>query len=517
MIARERLISMVRAVQNGEEAAATTLYDTFYDDVYYHIMKTVKDPDLAADLTQDTFLDILQNIGALKEPAAFITWSRQVAYHRCTAHFRKRKELLADENEDGYSVFDTLVEDREEFIPDEALDKEELKQSIHAMIDELPEEQRSAILMRYFDEISVKEIAEIQGVSEGTVKSRLNYGRKAIKQSVEEYEKKHQVKLHCAGVVPLLLWLFRGSKAAEGLSFASQAASAAATAAETASATSSVAAVAETGAKIGAKAASTLTTKIIAGVAAAAVTVGGIAAVVVQPEPIVWCGYGYNDMRGIELSVMPRRFEMTVDEMDDEKIRGHLEVSYLYDVRHETEFEGQGQEVDGKIEYDIVFETPASVQDREYAETTLKYDKETDTFVIKDFYRVEMKKPEEQSELLVENEQWSGRCSCRFCPRGFWDHTVEIYVYAMSEAEISGRFVVLNDGVAEHESEFSGRGYAGWSGDFFYEIKLDTVRTKENAYQTITSDRFWIKYDVDVDDLESYGWGSYPYWFDTMR
>ena len=57
------------------------------------------------------------------------------------------------------------------------------------MIDELPEEQRSALLLRYFDEISVKEIAEIQGVTEGTVKSRLNYGRKAVKEAVEGYEK----------------------------------------------------------------------------------------------------------------------------------------------------------------------------------------------------------------------------------------------------------------------------------------------------------------------------------------
>ena len=61
---------------------------------------------------------------------------------------------------------------------------------------------------RYFDEISVKEIAEIQGVAEGTVKSRLNYGRKSIKKSVEAYEKQHGIKLHCKGVIPLLLWLF---------------------------------------------------------------------------------------------------------------------------------------------------------------------------------------------------------------------------------------------------------------------------------------------------------------------
>ena len=214
MIDKEKLVAMVVSAQRGDGDGATALYDTFYQDIYYYILKTVSDPDLAADLTQDTFMEILQTINQLKEPAAFVTWSRQIAYHRCTAHFRKRKELLADEDEDGYSIFDTIEEDRTEFIPDAALDQQDLKATIHAMIDSLPEEQRSALLMRYFEELSVSQIATIQGVSEGTVKSRLNYGRKAVGKAVEDYEKKNGVKLHCAGVVPLLLWLFaKGNKA----------------------------------------------------------------------------------------------------------------------------------------------------------------------------------------------------------------------------------------------------------------------------------------------------------------
>ena len=109
---KEKLISIVQAVQSGKEDAATVLYETFHNDIYYYILKTVKDSELAADLTQDTFIEILETIGKLQEPAAFVTWSRQIAYHRCTAHFRKRKDLIADENEDGYSIFDTMEEGR---------------------------------------------------------------------------------------------------------------------------------------------------------------------------------------------------------------------------------------------------------------------------------------------------------------------------------------------------------------------------------------------------------------------
>ena len=212
---KEKLTHIVKAVQAGSESAITALYNSYHNDIYYYILRTLdskNDPELAADLTQDTFIEIFQTIDKLQDPEAFTTWSRKIAYHRCTAYFRKRHDLLADEQEDGSTIFDTMVEDREEFIPGEALDKEDLKNTIRTMINSLPEEQRSAIMMRYFDELSVQEIANIQSTTEGTVKSRLNYGRKAIKKAVEDYEKKHDIKLHCAGIVPLLLWLLREQK-----------------------------------------------------------------------------------------------------------------------------------------------------------------------------------------------------------------------------------------------------------------------------------------------------------------
>ncbi len=274
---REKLIPLVQAVQAGKPDAAGELYASYYREIYYFIYKTVQDTSLAEDLTQDTFLEILETIGRLQEPAAFVKWSHQIAYHRCTGYFKKRRELLADENEDGSTVFDTVAEDREEFIPDEAMDHQELRRTIQSMVDALPEEQRSAILLRYFEELSVKDIAQIQGVSEGTVKSRLNYGRKAIQASVESWERSSGVKLRCAGVLPLLLWLFRQQhrgvtrgrlgKLVSGAKAAAPAAAGTGAAAGTAAAVSGAA-------KAGAGA---LLVKIAAVVAAAAVVIGGVA------------------------------------------------------------------------------------------------------------------------------------------------------------------------------------------------------------------------------------------------
>lgn len=281
MVDKEQLVSMVRDAQQGVEGAATRLYNAFRGELYSYILNTVNNPDLAEDLTQNAFMEIFMSIGKLEEPAAFPAWSKRIAYHQCTAYFRKRHELLADEAED-LGMFDAIEENREEFIPGEALDREDLKNTLQAMLDALPAEQRNAIIMRYFEELPVREIARRQGVTEGTVKSRLNYGRQAIRRAIEAYEKKHNIKLHSTSV-PMLLWLFQEQQAAGGISLTAQVTSAALTADTVAVTSTALTATTATGtANAVAGAGTALTTKVIAGITAVAVSVGGVTAAVIH-------------------------------------------------------------------------------------------------------------------------------------------------------------------------------------------------------------------------------------------
>ena len=97
MVERDKLVAMVQRLQRGEQDAASELYESFQKDIYYFILKTVNnDRELAEDLTQDTFMEILETIDKLQEPAAFVTWSKQIAYHKCTAYLRMRTELLVE-------------------------------------------------------------------------------------------------------------------------------------------------------------------------------------------------------------------------------------------------------------------------------------------------------------------------------------------------------------------------------------------------------------------------------------
>lgn len=286
---KEKLIRLVTDAQSGSDDAISEIYNTFHNDIYYIALRETKNPDTALDITQEAFIEIIQTINKLQEPAAFVTWMKAIAYHQCTRYYKKKDvkhELIIDEQEDMPSVFEMLEEENEEFIPDKALDNEDFKETIRNFVGELPEAQRTAIMMKYFDEMSVKQIAEIQGVPENTVLSRLNYGRKAIKSSVEDYEKKHNIKLHAIPFFPLFKWLFDGvseSMSAEAATATAESIAAATGTTITATTTSaSVAAttataVGATAAKIsiGAKIASLpLVTKIIVGIIAASIVIG---------------------------------------------------------------------------------------------------------------------------------------------------------------------------------------------------------------------------------------------------
>ena len=89
---KEQLVSLVTKAQQGDNEALNCLFNEFYNDLYYFALKTVKDDETALDVTQEAFVEIINTLGNLKEPAAFVTWAKQITYHQCTRYFKKKKE-----------------------------------------------------------------------------------------------------------------------------------------------------------------------------------------------------------------------------------------------------------------------------------------------------------------------------------------------------------------------------------------------------------------------------------------
>lgn len=287
---KENLIALVRKSQAGDTESIEQLLSYAHTSVSYQCRKMMKSQQDAEDMTQEVLLTIYRKLDTLQEPAAFHKWVNQITASRCINTLsRTHVEYQFAEDEEGHSILDNLEELDEQAIPDKAIDNAETARMIEEIVSQLPDTQRAATLMFYYGEMSVKEIAHTMQVSENTVKSRLNYARKAIKEKVLDYEKQG-IKLYGLSPLPFLLYFLRMAARSSANKDAAavvvrkvmSAGGTAAVAAGGATAAAGSAAVGTTAA--GAGILTGVSVKIAAGILAAAVAIGGIAAVVIPKE-----------------------------------------------------------------------------------------------------------------------------------------------------------------------------------------------------------------------------------------
>ncbi len=203
----EEMKKLVSDARRNNKKALDKLLCECYPQLYYYAYKQVQNEQTAQDICQDACVSIVKNISSLKEPSAFKAWSYQIVTNKAREYIKNTEnELSLDENDSIESSFDLEAEDGS--LPERAVEDKEFRELMQGMINALPEGQRMALLLFYYERMSVLEIAQIQGVSEGTVKSRLNYGRRAVKRQIEEYEQQNKIKLH--GVSAILYYIFCG-------------------------------------------------------------------------------------------------------------------------------------------------------------------------------------------------------------------------------------------------------------------------------------------------------------------
>ncbi|WP_283610317.1 RNA polymerase sigma factor [Faecalispora anaeroviscerum] len=209
----EQLSSIVEQAKNQDVQAITQLYEEYHNGLYFLCLKIVKNEDDALDLVQDSFLQAFDKLETLQNTERFGSWLNQIAANKCRDYLKKKKPLLFSQkqgDEDGAGE-EFEIEDRNEtLIPDQSLDTQETRRLIMQIIDALPDLQRMTVMLYYYEEKPVSEIAEIMECSENTVKSRLNYARKQIRAGVLELEQKG-TKLY--GAMPMLFPLIQNAAA----------------------------------------------------------------------------------------------------------------------------------------------------------------------------------------------------------------------------------------------------------------------------------------------------------------
>ena len=295
---------VIRRCLSGDQQAQEELVLAAQNRVYYHCRKMLKHEEDALDATQEILISMLTRLDRLQDPEAFWGWlSAMTANHCRNVLTRGRREAQIPEDDEGNSLLDAFESLDEQTVPDKALDNDETRRMIVELVDQLPPPQRQCVLMFYYEEMSVKDIAAALETSEGTVKSRLNYARKAIKSGVDAYAAQG-VKLYSA--LPFLVYFLQRDAGIGGLSASAAEAlarSVLAGAAGTAAAGTAAAGAAGTVAPSGGAAAGTaaasggtashalsglLANKAalgLAGLAAAGAVAGGAALYQPEPEP----------------------------------------------------------------------------------------------------------------------------------------------------------------------------------------------------------------------------------------
>ncbi len=181
---------LIEACRQGDPGAFNLLVWRWEKPLYNFIWKYVGDATLAEDLVQDTFLRVLGSIRRYSHQGSLSTWLYRIAINLCKDHL-KRKRLPMVSLHDYYTTASgdrVHVQDRiadEGAVTDREMHAEERAELVRRLLGSLPEEERAVILLKEYQELTFREIAEVLGVPEGTVKSRLYHGLRSMRTSIE--------------------------------------------------------------------------------------------------------------------------------------------------------------------------------------------------------------------------------------------------------------------------------------------------------------------------------------------
>lgn len=278
----KKIALLIKQIRRGNQSAFEEFYKLTSSKAYFIALKITQNEQDAEDILQESYIKALEKINEIDTSQNINSWFLKIVANKSKDLLKSKNRLVFDGEEDN--SFIEIPEEKAEFSPEENLNQEELRLEVMAAIDELTEEKRACIMMMYFGDMSVKEIAESIEVPESTVKNRLYTARKDLRT---KFEKNGNI-LYGAAIGGVLVWALNRTSVTAYAGFAASAASAKILSGIGASGAASSTAAVATGTGIAAKAAAlSVAQKVVIGVTAASVIGGGTAGVVsiVNTEP----------------------------------------------------------------------------------------------------------------------------------------------------------------------------------------------------------------------------------------
>ncbi len=180
----------IKRCQEGDSEAFGELVTLYENKILNYCYRMLGNRTDAEDATQEVFVKLYRFIGSFTGQSAFSTWLYKIAFNVCLDYLRKNKKHTSDtvslhqQNAEG-EEFLLNIEDKG-LTPYESAQMSEAQRALALALEQLSEDQRRVVVLRDVEGLSYEEIGEVMGIAEGTVKSRINRARLALKKLLEK-------------------------------------------------------------------------------------------------------------------------------------------------------------------------------------------------------------------------------------------------------------------------------------------------------------------------------------------
>jgi RNA polymerase sigma-70 factor, ECF subfamily len=191
---------LVERFRSGEHRAFEILLQRWQEPVYRMAWRYIGSSDEAMDISQNTFLKAWTHIDTLEDPGKFGSWVYRICRHQCLDHLKSaHKQRIVAMSGLGIAESDTASEQslqvNDANTPHSHLEATQRTQIMNRALDNIPEEQKVIIILKEYEGLKFREIADILELPETTVKSRLYYGLKALRNYFSQHNLEQEVNL----------------------------------------------------------------------------------------------------------------------------------------------------------------------------------------------------------------------------------------------------------------------------------------------------------------------------------
>jgi RNA polymerase sigma-70 factor (ECF subfamily) len=182
---------LVKAYVDGNETALSLLLEKHQTQIFHYILSKVKNKEVANDIFQDTFIKVIKTLksGNYNEEGKFLPWVMRITHNLVIDFFRRENKVRmiseSSSNSDEFNIFSHLKDDS--LNVEQIFIKDELESQVCNFIQYLPESQKEILMMRIYQDLSFKEIADLKEISINTALGRMRYAVMNMRKLLEKH------------------------------------------------------------------------------------------------------------------------------------------------------------------------------------------------------------------------------------------------------------------------------------------------------------------------------------------